>query len=256
MIARGRIVLLVIFLMIIACSNPGDEFSRLEQLQQSKEQLLQQGYDTAMKIQVCNEVMDSLRAFTHHYPKGEWNQRGIAALKSWQTRKSALERDRDYEHVMKVQQTSDETQGYTKDYDIRIKSCDDVIVSIREFMVKYGQDEATPLFTTALSSWESRKAAYEQELNALYERAYDLNKTKAIRAAQKTHSMSDIEEINLVSRDKKKDGNKIYVADNYYVRMRGRLLGTHIFKLNVKTESCISMDTKIVEMSRDPYVEE
>jgi hypothetical protein len=249
-------VLLISLFLTNACSKTGNEFSRLEQLQHSKEQLLQQGYDTNMKIQVCNEIIDSLRAFTHEHPKGEWNQKAVAAINSWQIRKSAIERDRDYEHVMKVQQTSNETQGYTSDYDIKIKSCDDVIASIRDFKAKHYQDEATPLLTTALSSWESRRAAYEQELNALYERAYELNKIKAIRAAEKWHSLSDIEEINLVSRDKKKDGNKIYVADSYHVRMRGRLIGTHIFKLNVKIESCISMDTKIVEMSRDPCVEE
>jgi hypothetical protein len=151
-------VCFVIGLMVIyACSNPSKDYSRLEQLQNTKEQFLQQDYNYDLKIQACNEVIDSLQVFIIKHNKGEWNTKALAAINTWKLHKEKIERDKDYENLMNIQQTSDQTQGYTNDYDIKIQSCNDVINSINSFLVRYNQDEAKTLLTTALNSWKAGK---------------------------------------------------------------------------------------------------
>jgi hypothetical protein len=85
---------------------------------------------------------------------------------------------------------------------------------------------------------------------------YELNNKKAVKLAILQHPLSDIENIVLSSRDKIKNGNNIIVKDVYDVRMRGKLIGTNIFKLKVYVSGNIAMDDKVIQVLDGAYVEE
>jgi hypothetical protein len=77
-----------------------------------------------------------------------------------------------------------------------------------------------------------------------------------MKAAFYTHAWSDIEQMVLDKRERQKNGNKIVFTDIYSIRMRGKIVGTNIFKLQVTATSEISMDSKTVVAMGNPKVEE
>jgi hypothetical protein len=110
--------------------------------------------------------------------------------------------------------------------------------------------------TLALLSWQSRRDALQQELTLLNEKLTKMLMQRAVSEANKQHSFCNIEDIKLEHRGTKKEGVNIIVNDNYFIRMKGALLGFHIFKLNVKVSGKIAMDTKEVTVDDKAIVEE
>ncbi len=68
--------------------------------------------------------------------------------------------------------------------------------------------------------------------------------------------MSNIEEVHLDKRDKRTVGANILVTDVYAVRMRGAILGSHIFKLKITVSGGINPSTKRVFVDDNAAVEE
>jgi len=152
----------------------------------------------------------------------------------------------DYEKIQKLQDANEQVIQRTADYDIKIKACDDSIKSIQGFLEKHKEGEWSKVAKNALQSWESRKAVYNREINSLTEQLFPLLQKRAVEESTKAHRASKLETMNLVTRDKSKEGNNINVKDTYSVRMRGTLAGVHIFKLTVKVTGHIAMDSKSV----------
>jgi PBP1b-binding outer membrane lipoprotein LpoB len=162
----------------------------------------------------------------------------------------------DYEEVQKLLSASEQTIQQTADYDIRIKSCDDAMGALQAFLNKHKEGEWTNVAKNSLAAWESKKSAFQQELNSLSEELFSQLKKRAIEESKKVHSFSNIENINLENRAKSKDGYLLLVTDTYSVRMRGAIVGTSIFKLVVKVSGRIAMDSKQVFVDERATVEE
>jgi hypothetical protein len=181
-------------------------------------------------------------------------------LESWQSRKASIQeninRKLDFEAVQKLQDAAEQIMQHSTDYVVRMKSCDDIINSMQAYISKHPEGEWTTSAKTALMSWESRKATLEQELSSLSNKLYGLLKERAIQEANKVHRMSKIEEVRLDIRDKKAVGANIQVTDVYAIRMRGAIIGSHIFKLKVTVSGGIVPETKHVFVDKNAIVEE
>jgi hypothetical protein len=240
---------------MLSCSHANKDYERLQKFQSDKEQLLQQNYNYQMKVQACDEVLDSLHVFQTKNPKSSYDVAITKAILSWEAHKLSLDQDKDYENVMKTQQTSEQSQSYSNDFDIKIRCCNDAISAIGGFLDRYNQDEAKPLLATALVSWKDKKNALEQEINSLLQKAYDMNENNVTQAAQLYHSMSNISSISLKDRQKDKQGDNILINDTYAVRMVGRILGTNVFNFKVKSTAKISMANKTVDVNNAQVIE-
>lgn len=162
----------------------------------------------------------------------------------------------DYVEVQKLQDAAEQVIQRSPDYDTRIKSCEDAINALQTFLNTHKEGDWTNIAKNALSSWQARKASLAQELSSLSEQLYSRLKTRAIEESKKIHSASNIETIELGNRVKTKEGDAIKVIDTYSVRMRGAILGTHVFKLTVHVSGGIAMNTKSVFVNENANVEE
>jgi hypothetical protein len=242
----------------------GKRYAELNNYQMTKEPMLHQDYDYQYKSQVCSEVIDSLTTFRQKYQNSQYDSIVVQSIALWESRKSNLikdwelenskkARDNNYDDVMRTQQASEQNQNLTNDFDIKMKCCDDAIGAIDKFLGRYPHDGAQPELNTALLSWRDHKAALEQELNSLYQKAYNLNKANASNAAKIQHSMSYINKIDLEKSEKEKRGDKIFVTDIYSIRMVGRILAYNVYNFKVKSVARISMENQTVEVF-DPQV--
>jgi hypothetical protein len=232
------------------------DYSRIDKFQTEKEQLLQQTYGYDIKSQACNEVMDSIKAFQSRDVNGVRSQQSGNVLNLWKSRIANIERDNAFDNMLRTEQTSENALGMTSDYDIKIRCCNEAVAAIKHFLSNYNQDKTLPELNTAISSWETRKSTLLQEINSLYERAYELNESNTAAAANRRHLWSTIDKMTLDSRDKRKEGDKIIVTSSYSIRMIGILLKTNIFNLRITTLSEISMSNKTVNLIGRPIVEE
>jgi len=162
----------------------------------------------------------------------------------------------DYEEVQKLQDAAEQVIQRSADYDTRIKSCDYAINSLQRFLDKHKEGEWKNVAKNALSTWQARKASFEQELTSLSELLYSQLKERAIQESKKVHPASKVDSISLVNRTKSKEGNTTKVSDTYFVRMGGIIVGTHIFKLFVRVSGGIAMDSKRVFVDESASVEE
>ena len=162
----------------------------------------------------------------------------------------------DYQEVEEVLSATEQSIQQTSDYDVRIKACDDAITSLQAFLGKHKDGEWADVATSALSAWQSKKSAFQQELNSLFDELSSKLRDKSIEECKKVHPVSNIENIILTSSQKSKDGYNLTVNEAYSVRMRGALLGTSIFKLMVHTSGHIAMDSKKISVDDQAPVEE
>jgi hypothetical protein len=158
--------------------------------------------------------------------------------------------------VQKLQDAAEQVMEHSFDYDVKIKSCDDVISALKSYLQKHSDTEWGKTAQTTLMSWQSRRDALQQELTSLNEKLSKMLAERAVYEAKMKHAFCNIEGIKLEKHDTRKDGVYILVKDNYFVRMKGALLGLDIFKLNVNVSGRISMDTKDVTVDENAIVEE
>ena len=212
--------------------------------------------DYDIKIQACDAVIVALNDFLAKHKKGQWHDTAYMSLADWQKKKNHVIEEQAYAKLRTTLGSSEQVMSSTYDYDIKMKSCDDAVGSIQEFTRRFADSEFNPFLQTALISWQQRKSACQEELNSLLGKFAEISRDKAVDLATAQHLMSNIEKIELSSREKHKDGNKIRISDVYNVRMQGIILGTSIFKFNVHVNGYIAMDTKAVGLYNDAYVEE
>jgi len=162
----------------------------------------------------------------------------------------------DYEEVQKLQDAAEQVFQRTVDYDVKIKACDDAINVLQTFLTKHKEGEWSNIAKSALDSWQSRKSAVQQESGTLMESLYSQLKQRAIDETQKAHPASRIENIVLANRVSNKEGSKMAINDIYHVRMKGTILGTHIFKLTVRVSGHVVMDSKAIIVDEKVIVEE
>jgi len=162
----------------------------------------------------------------------------------------------DYEEVLTLQQATEQALQQTTDYDIKLKSCDDMMRVLDEFLKKHPQGEWSDVARTALQSWQSRKTALFSERSSLVDELGTRLRNRAIEAARSAHGMSNIETVDLESRDQRTEGNRILVTDVYAVRMKGAILRMHIFKLRVTTSGYIATDEKRIAVNERVNVQE
>lgn len=253
-------LLTLVILILSSCSNPKKDYDPIQQLQISSEQSILSTSDDSAKLKSCDNVIKALNEFITNHPDGEWNATAKTALQNWQSKRTSIQekinRKLDFEAIQKLQGAAELVMQYSTDYVVRTKSCDDIINSLNGYISKHPEGDWTTSAKTSLMSWESRKSILEQELSSLSNKLYYQMKDKAIAEAKKTHGMSEIEEMLLNNRDKKVVGDNIQVTDVYSIRMRGAILGTHIFKLKVTVSGDIIQATKQVFVNNNAVVEE
>ncbi len=249
-------VLLCLIVMLSSCSKDKKEWEGLQNLQADKTVVIQSNADLDFKIEACKTVIDSLNGFLGRYRSGEYINSAHEALSVWQQKRTAFNRQKDYQGLKTVQEASEQVLRTTADYDVRNQACENAIVSLQAFLTKYPAAEEASLVHTSLDAWKSRKSTLANELASLMNEFDSLSKEAATSAAFKQHALSNIEKIELENREKRTEGSGMFVRDVYAVRMRGKILGTSIFKLKITVEGTISMDTKKVTVNDKPLVEE
>ena len=152
----------------------------------------------------------------------------------------------DFDTVQKIQDTSELTIQRTADYSIKAKACDDAINALQSFLAKHTEGEWANTARTAIDSWRSRKSSLQQEFASLSQKLFQLTHDQAVQLAVKHHPASKIEKIELSDWKSTTDGLKIVVNDVYSVKMRGQIVGIHVFNFKVNVSGHISTDTKEV----------
>ena len=168
---------------------------------------------------------------------------------------SCSDQKADYEAVQKIQDASELTIQRTSDYDIKGKACDDAISSLQAFLSKHSDGDLANAARTALASWQSRKASFQNEINALSKQLVQLMINRATELADQHHPLSKIEKIDLANRQTNKDGSTITVNDSYALKMRGKIIGRQVFNFTVKVSGHISTDKKVVAVDKSSLEE-
>jgi len=251
-----RLLSALLIVFVLSCSNAEKDYSKVQQLQDSKAQLLQQDMDYDVKLQACDAVIAALHDFISKHEKGQWHDAAGLSLGDWQKKRNHVIEEQAYAKLQTTLSSSEQIMSNTYDYDIKMSSCDDAINGIQEFTGGYLDSEFGPSLQKTLVSWQQRKSACQEELNSLIGKFSRISQDKAIEMANVQHMMSNVENLELASRDNKKSGNKIIINDIYDVRMRGVILGTSIFKFKVYVNGYIAMDSKTAGVYNDAYVEE
>jgi hypothetical protein len=244
------------FVFALSCSNPEDEYGRIQELQDSKALLLTQDMDYDIKISACDAVITALDNYLAQHKKGKWHDTALLAFYDWQNKRQSILEEQAYSRLQVILTSSEQVMSTSGDYDIKIKGCDDAINAIQEFLQKFDDGRLASTMQTSLVSWQQRKSACQEEFTTLVGNFSKISQEHAMELAGDQHKMSSVERIELTSRKQHKDGNKIILNDVYDVRMRGLVLGTSIFKLKVYVNGYISMDKKTVGIYNDAYVEE
>ncbi len=253
-------IVISFLIVLLSCSNPEEDYKPIQQLQNSAEQSIQSSGDDNVKLKFCDDVIKALDEFIKNNPKGEWNATAKSALQSWRIKRvliqESIDRKLDFDNIQKLQDATEAIMQHSTDYAVRIKGCNDIINSLQTYISKHPEGDWTTTVRTSLMSWESRKATFEQVLNSLSNRLYIQLKTQAIAEAKNAHKLSNIEEARLDKRDQSTVGANILVTDIYAIRMRGAILGSHIFKMKITVSDGIDQSTKHIFVNDNVTLEE
>ncbi len=255
-----NLLFVFIILFIYSCSNPEKDYEPLQQQQTTAEQKLQNTSDDAARVNICDDVIAELDKFIKEHPEGEWNLTAKTALQSWQSKRGEFQENinlkMDFEEIQKLQDAAEQVMQHSTDYAVRMKNCDDIITAMQNYVTKHSKGEWTTSVNTALMSWESRKTSLDAELNTLYNSLYAKMRDKAITTAKRVHNFSNIETVTLKDREKQTEGSNLQVKDIYAVRMRGKIFGSSIFKLDITVIGGINPETKAIYVNEDAKVDE
>jgi len=164
--------------------------------------------------------------------------------------------EEEYKKLQGLQKSAEEIIEGTTDYDIRISSCNSVISAFQDYLGRYKSGEWSDIAKAALQSWQNRRTTWINEKNGLIKKLDKLLIDKVIEEAFLVHPMSNIKKIEISDREKWKVGPDILIKYKYAIRMRGALLGTHIFKLEVTITGKIDTKMKNVFIIGDVIVKE
>jgi len=246
--------------ILISCSNPQKEFKEVKKVEDSAEASILKTSDDVTKLAACQDVINSLNAFLSKHEEGEWSNTARVSLAKWLAKRDSVQElinsKHDFDELQKLQVASEQVMQSSTDYAVRLKSCEDMIAALQSYLSNHQASAWTSVVNTSLLSWQSRKTDLERELSTLNSQLYTLLRDRAIAEAQRAHGMSRIEQMVLENRDTKAVGSNILIADVYAIRMRGTLIGSHIFKLKVTVSGGISPESKRVFVDEKAIVEE
>lgn len=175
------------------------------------------------------------------------------ALQSWQGKRDSIQElinsKSDFDEIQTLQAAAEEVMQHSSDYAVQMKSCDNMINSLQQFLGKHHQGEWNSSAQTALMSWKSRKANLILHFSYLLNKLSKLMSQRAIVEAKKVHRMSNIEKTQLASSETTSVGGNIVVTSVYAIRMRGSIIGKSIFKLGVTVTGGIVPESKQVFVS-------
>lgn len=247
-------------LVLASCSNPKKDYEPIQQLQTASEQSIQGTSDDAIKLKSCDDVIKALDEFIKNHPEGEWNSTAKTDLASWKSKRTYIQESinskLDFGAIQKLQAAAEQIMQHSNDYVVRQKNCDEIISTLQSYISKYPEGAWTTAAKTSLLSWQSRKTTLEQELSSLINRLSNQMRDRAISEAKKVHRMSNIEEVRLDKRNSRTSGANISVTEVYAIRMRGAIIGSSIFKLNITVSGQIDPATKQVFVDDNDIVEE
>ncbi len=155
---------------------------------------------------------------------------------------SCSSQQKDYDELQKLQEANEQTMQHTVDFDIKIKTCDDVITALQKYLSQHNNGEWVNTARTSLASWQSRKAEIESEKITLTDRLKKAIDDLAIKVSQNQHNMSHIETIDLTNNVITTEGTQMVMRNDYNVRMNN--LFKLIFKFNVHIKGRANMATK------------
>jgi hypothetical protein len=90
------------------------------------------------------------------------------------------------------------------------------------------------------SEWLNKSNEYQRINNLLIENLDDQLLVKARNASGKHHSLSVIEEIQIIDRELYKEDNRKYIIHTYNVRMVGAIFGRSIYKFQISVAGFIN----------------
>jgi hypothetical protein len=82
--------LLIITFIFISCSNPQKIFGEVQKLQDASNQTILQTRDYDIKINVCENTIDTLQKILDKHRENDWSNVAIYNLKAWESRKAAF----------------------------------------------------------------------------------------------------------------------------------------------------------------------
>ena len=242
------LLFIIITFLISSCSSPKKDYEPVQQLLAATEQNISGTSDAAANIKSCQSVIDVLQNFIKAHPEGEWNITAKTALNVWQIKRDSLQevvnRTLDFEKIQKLQGAAEDVMQHSFDYAVQMKSCDDMIGILQEYLLNHTKSDWSTSVQTSLMSWKSRKTNLVQQLGSLFNKLSKLMEERAIQEAEKVHQMSNVEKIQLERSDTASVGGNINITKVYAVRMVGSIAGKHIFKLDITVSGSINPETK------------
>ncbi len=71
--------------------NEQTDFTKIQQLQNSAMQVVQNSNDFAVRLKACTDMVNSLQGYLSEYKSGDWVSAAQTMLMSWQSQKTTLE---------------------------------------------------------------------------------------------------------------------------------------------------------------------
>ncbi|MBM4161323.1 MAG: hypothetical protein FJ217_09520 [Ignavibacteria bacterium] len=162
----------------------------------------------------------------------------------------------DYEEVRKIQAAAEQVIGISADYDVRISECDNVIRALEGLLNKHKEGEWAAAARADLGSWQSRKAALQNEINSLIAELSGRLRLKAAEESRRKHPFSSLELIYLENQTRIKQGNNLLVKETYSVRLLTGLFGIRVMKLTTTVSGGVAMDSKKVFVDEGAQIRE
>lgn len=160
----------------------------------------------------------------------------------------------EYDTLQSVLRVSERTVRESRDFELRIKACDEAIDSLNAFLSKHPKGELPILARNALPAWQARKSSIEQDLNKLIEELSASMRGIAVEQSKKVRPLLNLAGVALDKRVKSKQGLDLLFTDVYSVGMTVMKGQPRLSVVKVQVVGRIHMETKTVFVDEHPQV--
>ena len=202
------------------------------------------------------KAVSTLEEYINQNPNSEWTQSAKLSLASWESKweskKSSFKLEAEENAYKKTNEIVEEASKIIKssfDFDVITTAYTKIVNTLEEYISQNPNNDRTEQSELALSSWKSKVVSFEKEINQLKNKLNQELKNKCKGVANKHHSMSKIELQTLKDSSSTKNGDLINTFHTYQIKMKGKILGTHVFNFQVKVNGYINMKTKTVSVN-------
>jgi hypothetical protein len=147
-----------------------------------------------------------------------------------------------YEYLQRIINSSESTLNQIFDYDERVEICNNVIRMIEQYINGSNDRSFINASNVLRSEWLNKRNEYQRINNSLIQNLDNQLLQKARNASGNHHSLSVIDEIQIIDRELYKEDNKKYIMHTYNVRMVGAILGRSIYKFQISVAGFINMN--------------